>query len=70
MADPKNISFLSNMDKLKAEIDVLETEDAKKSAFRCKQNWFLRGERSSAYFFGMEKTSWHMTCRLKTAEHC
>ena len=55
MADPENTTFLSNMDKLKVEIDVFETEDAKKSAFRCKQNWFLRGERSSAYFFGLEK---------------
>ena len=40
---------------VKNEIDSYETLDAKKAAFRCKVQWSHQGEKSSKYFFNMEK---------------
>ena len=44
-----------NMQLLKEEINSYETIDAKRSAFRCKKQWTQCGERSSKYYFNMEK---------------
>ena len=47
--------MVHNMVKVQLEIDSYETLDAKRSAFRCKQNWAKNGELPSKFFFNMEK---------------
>ena len=40
---------------IKTELESYETQDAKRAAFRCKQNWYKSGEKPTKFFFNMEK---------------
>ena len=53
-----NVVFNSNIERVQREIDSYETADAKRAAFRCRANWNLHGEKSSKFFFNMEKRNY------------
>ena len=47
--------LLKNITEVSHNIEAHETLDAKRSAFRCKQQWIGGGEKMSKYYFNMEK---------------
>ena len=47
--------ILDNIEQVKMELDAYSTRDAQRAAFRCRQQWVQHGERSSKYYFGLEK---------------
>ena len=51
----EDIQLQSSERSVKTELEVLATEDAKSSAFRCRKNWAIHGEKSSKFFFNLEK---------------
>ena len=53
-----NEEFDRNMDRVKADIDSYAEHDAKRAAFRCRAKWSADGERSSSYFFSLEKRNY------------
>ena len=48
-------NLLKNIDQVKIELDAFSMRDAKRAAFRCKQQWARSGKISSKYFFNLEK---------------
>ena len=40
------------------EIKSFEVQNAKRAAFRCRQQWMQHGERSSKYYFNLEKRNY------------
>ena len=53
-----NEHLLTNMNRVKNEIDSYETRDAQRSAFRCKREWIRLGEKPSKYFLNLEKRNY------------
>ena len=47
--------ILNNIRTVKTDLDAFETREAKRAAFRCRQQWARSGEISSKYYFNLEK---------------
>ena len=55
---PTDVNLINNIDKVKIELNEYESRAAQQAAFRCKCNWEERGERSSSYYFNLEKRNY------------
>ena len=56
--DNVNPTTVKSMERIQCELDSFATLEAKRAAFRCKQNWAKYGEVPSSYFFNLEKRNY------------
>ena len=49
---------IQSMKIIQKELDSYATQEAKRAAFRCRQNWAKYGELPSKYFFNLEKRNY------------
>ena len=58
MTSPADPDLEYHMPKVKTELDTMLEEKAKKSAFRCRANYYEKGQKTSRYFLNIEKRNY------------
>lgn len=61
----QHFQIQENLIKIKANIEEIEAEKTKACLIRSKANWVEFGEKSSAYFFALEKRNYNRKCISK-----
>ena len=58
MTEPNKVMEYLELDRLKVQLDDVVTERVRGTVFRSRAQWYREGERSSKYFFALEKRNY------------